>query len=110
MRESEIKEFRQLFPKIVWRKSQVSKEKLKIKQLHIWDKNGSHEKAIKAELKLLDFEREQLKLLLNGKTYEEMLELSKKLTTLQQRLKRSEDSVNKINITIEKIKKEISEL
>ncbi len=87
MNKAEQEVFKKEFKSIVYVFSEIKNSNLKLKQLHFWDKNGSHEKAILKEIERRNQIKEKLNILLKGRTYEDWLETSKNLTKLNSRLK-----------------------
>lgn len=63
----------------------------RLKQLHAYDKNGSHEKAILNALSDRDKLKLKLKEILKGETYEDWKNKSSKITALKVRLKKARD-------------------
>lgn len=103
MTTEQQEQFRREFKSIVYQYSKVQSSNNRLKQLHVWDKNGSHEKAI---LKELDTKKEiqtKLNRMLKGQDYEEWKFVSKRLSILNSKLRDS-------NIQKEKMKTEINKL
>lgn len=81
--------FREDFRRIVYLKGQVVDAANGLSRLEHWNKNGSHDEAIKRAIGKLETHRAKLKDALCGKPYSAWLEASKKLSHLQQRQKRA---------------------
>lgn len=92
----ESDKFKQQFQKIVYANSEVVSSNNRIKQLSAWDKNGSHEKAIIKEIELRNKLKENLRKLLDGRSYDDWRLTSRQLTTLKGRLKRTTLQKDKI--------------
>lgn len=103
MTKEEQLQFRKEFAAIVYWKSSVKEQAQKISQLQMWDKNGSHEKAILAAVNELDRCKTELKERLKGKSYQEWRDFSKKLSLLNSKLKTLKN-IDSITRTFEKIK------
>lgn len=89
MTPEQIDSFRYTFKRIVYHKGRVVEENNKIKQLTRFDRNGSHTNAINRAIEKRNQERDKLNALLEGKTYDEWLEFSKKLSAINSGLKSS---------------------
>ena len=85
MTQKEITEFREQYNSIVYKYSQIRDNEEKLKSLHAWDKNGSHDKAIIQKLDERKRLKEELNVMLKGKTYDEWKSFSKHLSKLQTR-------------------------
>ena len=104
MTKEEQEIFKKEFKRIVFVFSEIKSSTLRIRNLHVWDKNGSHEKAILKELERRGELKEKLNTLLKGRTYEEWLKVSKTLTKLNSRLiavsrnkEKIESEINSLN-------------
>ncbi|HEY5588400.1 MAG TPA: hypothetical protein VIK86_05525 [Candidatus Paceibacterota bacterium] len=86
MNTEEVNIFRSEFKRIVYEKGQLTECNLRLKQLHIWDKNDSHKNAILKELNKKDELRKNFDILLKGKDYEYWKELSSILTKICKKL------------------------
>ena len=95
-----IEDFKTQFKKIVYKKGQITTHKLYLRKLHAFDRNGSHKKAILKALDEFDILKADSNLLLKGKTYEDWKEFSKKLSTLNSALKRTETKKLEIETNI----------
>ena len=91
MNTDEMDLFRRNFKSIVWKKGQLTDANNKIKQLSRWDKDGSHTSAIKKQIAERDKQKQRLESMLNGKTYDEWKEFSKKLSSLVGKNKRASE-------------------
>lgn len=87
MTEIEQEKFRAEFKHIVWLNSEIATSNGRLRNLHAWDKNGSHNKAIIKELDIKKQIQEKLKVALKGADYEEWKAVSKRLSKLTSRLK-----------------------
>ncbi len=84
-----IEQFRNEFKRIVYQNSQITSSNARLKQLHVWDNNGSHDKAIEIELATRDELKQKLSEMLNGRDYEDWRIFSIKLSSVSARLKRA---------------------
>lgn len=82
-----IDNFRTEFKKIVYQHSEISSSNNRLRQLHAWDKNGSHDKAILKELEVRKSLQDKRNEMLRGSTYDEWKIVSKKLSALTTKLK-----------------------
>ena len=79
MTQEEIVKWKAEYKRIVYQYSLIRNNEEKLKQLHAWDKNGSHDKAIIQRLDQRKQLKEQLTEMLKGKTYDEWKLFSKHL-------------------------------
>lgn len=96
-------QFRKEFKSIVYQYSEIQSSNNRLKQLHVWDKNGSHEKAILKELDTKKAIQIKLNTMLKGQDYEEWKFVSKRLSVLSSKLRNA-------NTQKEKAEKEINKL
>ncbi len=82
MTADEIQEFRKQFKSIVYIKGQLIVKQQYIAQLHQWDRNDSHKKAILKALDERDTLDRSLIESLKGKSYEQWKLFSKQLSTI----------------------------
>ena len=87
--KEQIEQFRNEFKSIVYQNSQIVSSNARLRQLHVWDNNGSHDKAIERELATRDELKQKLSEMLNGRDYEDWRLFSIKLSSLSARLKRA---------------------
>lgn len=104
MSPSEVEQFKKEFKSIIFKNSQIADAKTKLRSLHAWDKNGSHEKAILRQLDQIEKYKDELKVLLKGKSYEEWRLMSKKITQVSGKLKTATSNKIKAEAEIESIK------
>ncbi len=115
MTQEQYKQFREDFQSIVWYKGQVSSKRKYISTLYLWDKEGSHQKAIEKAteaykgLKAILLEKLQKYKM----TYEEMQLKSEEIAALNRRIKANEKVLAKyvtaplrLRQTKEKLQKE----
>jgi hypothetical protein len=101
MTQEEISKWKAEYKRIVYQYSLIRDNEEKLKQLHAWDKNGSHDKAIIQRLDQRKELKEQLTEMLKGKTYDEWKLFSKhliKVTTKYYKVvKQKEDLESTLN-------------
>jgi len=101
MTQEEISKWKAEYKRIVYQYSLIRDNEEKLKQLHAWDKNGSHDKAIIQRLDQRKELKEQLTVMLKGKTYDEWKLFSKhliKVTTKYYKVvKQKEDLESTLN-------------
>lgn len=95
MTAEQIEKFKTTFKSIVYWKSEVAKSNDYIRSLSRYDKNGSHEKAILKSIEIRDKHKFKYHELLNGLTYEQWYEKSKKISLIQAKIKRSVSTKDK---------------
>jgi len=83
----ELKQFRSQFKSIVYAKGRLTDLSTHIRTLSHYDRNDSHKRAILQAIDRRDRFKRDFEILLNGRTYEEWLKLSKRLSILNSRLK-----------------------
>ncbi len=99
----EIEDFRKQFQRIVWQKGQVTKANDWIRNLTVFDKNGSHTKAINKTIERRNAEKKKLEEMMGGLTYDEWLKKSKRLSALNSRLAAAQKRVEQIKSEITKL-------
>ncbi len=102
MTSQQIQDFRTIFKKIVYKKGLITEQNRIITRLHVYDKGGSHEKAIlKAVIRLNEL-RDEYKSMLAGKSYDKWISFSKILSKLQSSIKsaRHVETKEKIQVKI----------
>lgn len=104
MNTDEILIFREEFKKIIYQKGLITESELRLKRLYIWDKNGSHENAIKKELDVRDNLKVDLRIMLKNKSYDEWKQFSKKLSLLNSRLNKARESIIRYEKQINELK------
>ena len=87
MTPEEIEGFKVQFKRIVYKKSQIKDKSIYISSLHVWDKNGSHEDAIKKNVEQLKELKTDFKTMLQGSTYDEWLAMSRTISKIQSTIK-----------------------
>ncbi len=87
MTPDDIAKFRSEFKSIVYTKGVITELNNKIGQLTSWDKEDSHKEAILKRIKQRDEMKDKFKKQLKGLTYDQWLEMSKKVSTLSNQLK-----------------------
>jgi len=101
MTQEEISKWKAEYKRIVYQYSLIRDNEEKLKQLHAWDKNGSHDKAIIQRLDQRKQLKEQLTEMLKGKTYDEWKLFSKHLikviTKYYKVVKQKEDLESTLN-------------
>lgn len=101
MTQEEIVKWKAEYKRIVYQYSLIRDNEEKIKQLHAWDKNGSHDKAIIQRIDQRKELKEQLTVMLKGKTYDEWKLFSKHLikvtTKYNLTVKRKEEMESLLN-------------
>jgi hypothetical protein len=95
MTHEEISQFRQKFRSIVYASNEVKKKEFYIKQLCIWDKNGSHNNAILNAIEQLKLVRNKLKDMLEEKSYDEWKVKSKEITALTRKIGIAKSKIEK---------------
>lgn len=107
MTSEQQEQFRKEFKCIVYQYSEIQSSNTRLKQLHNWDKNGSHDIAILKELDTKKSMQDKLKIMLKGHDYEEWKTISKRLTTLNSKLKnaiaqkeKAETEINKLTFQL----------
>lgn len=85
-------------------KGKITDKAKGITMLHRWDKNGSHEAAIKKAVDRLAELKAQYKKLLLGKSYEDWKTFSKKLSACKTKLKASVNKKDKWQTEINNLK------
>ena len=103
MTKEQQDQFKKEFKSIVYQYSQIQASNNRLKQLHAWDKNGSHEKAILKELEVKRGIQSKLSIMLKGIDYEEWKSISKKLTALNSKLSRAASQKDKAELEINKL-------
>lgn len=88
--------FRRQFKHIVHLKGRVTRNNNYIKTLTRYDKEGSHKEAIKKAIQLREQSNKEYKASLRGRSYEEWLETSSRLSTLNSQLKKTEERIKVI--------------
>ena len=101
----ETQVFKSEFKAVVYTKGLITKQKFYLKKLHAFDRNDSHKKSILSALDELDRLRAKYNEQLKGKTYEEWLMLSQRISALTARLNKA-----KMRNTIPKIEQQITDL
>lgn len=79
-------QFKKEFKSIVYQYSEIQSSNNRLKQLHAWDKNGSHENAIIKELEKKKEIQVKFKEMLKGMDYEEWKAMSKKISTINAKI------------------------
>ena len=102
--KEQIEQFRNEFKSIVYQNSQVASSNARLRQLHVWDNNGSHDKAIERELVTRDELKQKLNELLKGMDYEDWRMFSVKLSSLSARQKRATTQEENARIEINNLK------
>ena len=101
MTQEEISKWKAEYKRIVYQYSLIRDNEEKLKQLHAWDKNGSHDKAIIQRLDQRKELKEQLTEMLKGKTYDEWKLFSKHLIKVNTKyykvVKQKEDLESTLN-------------
>jgi len=101
MTQEEIVKWKAEYKRIVYQYSLIRDNEEKLKQLHVWDRNGSHQKSIIQRLDQRTQLKEQLTEMLKGKTYDEWKFFSKfliKITTKYYKaVKKKEDLEAELN-------------
>ncbi len=103
MKANEQEQFRKEFKSIVYQYSELKSSMTRLKQLHIWDKNGSHQKAILKELDTRKAIQTKLAEMLKGRSYEDWKLTSKRLSILNSRIKNAITQKEKAESEIDKI-------
>lgn len=85
----QIRQFRKELRSIVYQKSQIDESNKRLKQLHFWDKNGSHNNAILKELEVKSSLQHNFKEMLKGIEYDQWINLGKSLSKLISKLTKS---------------------
>lgn len=100
----EIKQFRETFRLILGINSKKVKLKKHLHNLHLWDKHDSHKNAIIASADELASLSKQLKEKLDGFTYEQWANTSKKINKLTSTIKTKEDQLMDLYETLNNLK------
>lgn len=100
----EIDKFRNKFRAIVYQNSQIAKYNKTIIKLTRFDKDGSHFEAIKRIQLLKKRELERFNLMLEGKTYKDWIEFSKKLSKLSSQYKSAILQATRKDLIIKELK------
>lgn len=91
------------YKNIVYQKSLITKNLAFSKQLHAWDKNGSHQKAILKNIEQRKELNAQLRKKLKGMNYEEWKMFYRKLMVLKQKIKTVDSKKEKYQTKISEL-------
>lgn len=103
MDTGDINKFKRVFKELVYEKGLIVEANNKIKQLSIWDKNGSHTQAINNAIYKRDKLKQDFEIKMNGKDYEHWKSFSKKLTNLVAKEKRSLNMLEKTGLQLSEL-------
>ncbi len=104
MTDLEIQKFRQEFKHIVYLKSEIISNTKYLTNLHAWDKNDSHKKAILEALEARKALQEDYKQCMKGIPYDDWLLFSKKLSALTTKLRAATLKKEKMETEINNLK------
>lgn len=93
MTHEEAERFRAEFKELVYQKSNIKDSEIYLHNLHMWDKNGSHKNAIDKAINDYKDRKAKFNEMLNGRSYEEWLSMSKRLSAIKSKLKTSSEKV-----------------
>lgn len=97
MSEEELIIYKKHFKHVVWLKSQLSNAKNHIRELSLFDKNGSHKDAILKAIARRDKAKTEFETSLNGFDYIHLMKQLQKATALSKR--KNKDKFHEFKLT-----------
>lgn len=104
MTDLEMQQFRQEFKHIVYLKSEIIANTKHLTNLHAWDKNDSHKKAILEALEIRKALQKDYKQKMKGIPYDDWLLFSKNLSALTSKYRAAAAKKENIEIEINNLK------
>ncbi len=87
METEQINNFKRDYKKILSLRADIKDSNTRLKKLHVWDKNGSHGKAILKEMNIGQGFKNNLSEILRGKPFEEWQKENNRLTKMLSKFK-----------------------